>query len=289
MLRLSQDIFEVLETRYLSALISYKGNDRIETSPYPEQALREAIFNSLMHTDWAVGEPIRIRVFKDSLDISNRAVLQAEWSVDEHRSFQLNPLISEAFEKAGFVEKFGTGISKILSACKANGNNVPVFDVTSNGKEMTVTFSASKLYLAIEKYREKIDPKTGFVDYNKVVSMLHADEIEINVNKIDTNSIESEINDVESDTNNIESDTNDNLHAISSSNRYRSTLENCTRVFQLIKEKPTITYTQLASELLLSRSTVIRAIGILKDDGYIHAKGNTRAREWETLKEYPNE
>ena len=78
LMRLSQDIFEVLETSYLSALISYNGNDRIETYPYPELALREAIFNSLMHSDWSAGEPILIRVFNDVLDISNRAVLQPE-------------------------------------------------------------------------------------------------------------------------------------------------------------------------------------------------------------------
>ena len=50
-MRLSQDIFEVMDTRYLSALISYNGTDRIETYPYPELALREAIYNSLMHSD----------------------------------------------------------------------------------------------------------------------------------------------------------------------------------------------------------------------------------------------
>ena len=51
LMRLSQDIFEVMDTRYLSALISYNGTDRIETYPYPELALREAIYNSLMHSD----------------------------------------------------------------------------------------------------------------------------------------------------------------------------------------------------------------------------------------------
>lgn len=274
LMRLSQDIFEVLETRYLSALISYKGNDRIETPPYPEQALREAIFNSLMHTDWAVGEPIRIRVFKDSLDISNRAVLQVGWSVEEHKSFQLNPLISEAFEKAGFVEKFGTGISKILSACKTNGNKSPVFDVTSEGKEMTVTFSASKLYLALEKYREKIASEKDFVDYNKVVSMMHEDEIDTGVNQIDTSLSKT--------------DTGINLNMKPSSTRYQSTLENCKRVFQLIKNNPTITYSQLASELLLSRSTVSRTVSILKDNGYIQAIDKNRTGKWEILKEYPN-
>ncbi len=177
LMRLSQDIFEVMDTRYLSALISYNGTDRIETYPYPELALREAIYNSLMHSDWSVGEPILIRVFNTSLDISNRAVLPPEWSIDDHRSFQLNPLISETFEKAGFVEKFGTGISKIVSACKENGNKIPSFEVTSGGKEMTVEFSASKLYIAIEEYRDNLERKGSFIDYRNVVELMNSGKL----------------------------------------------------------------------------------------------------------------
>ena len=131
-----------------------------------------------MHSDWSVGEPILIRVFNYSLDISNRAVLQPGWSIAEHRSFQLNPLVSETFEKAGFVEKFGTGISNIISSCKENGNRTPSFEVTSDGKEMTVAFSASSLYVAIEKNRDKLERKGSFVDYRKVVELMNSGKLD---------------------------------------------------------------------------------------------------------------
>ena len=116
-------------------------------------------------------------MFNTSLDISNRAVLPPEWSIDDHRSFQLNPLISETFEKAGFVEKFGTGISKIVSACKENGNKIPSFEVTSGGKEMTVEFSASKLYIAIEEYRDNLERKGSFIDYRNVVELMNSGKL----------------------------------------------------------------------------------------------------------------
>ena len=307
LMRLSQDIFEILETRYLSALISYNGNDRIETYPYPELALREAIFNSLMHSDWSVGEPILIRVFNDSLDISNRAVLQPGWSITEHRSFQLNPLISETFEKAGFVEKFGTGISKIISSCKENGNRTPSFEVTSDGKEMTVAFSASSLYVAIEKYRDKLERKGSFVDYRKVVELINSGKLDDpNVTVIDP---DYDPNDPDSDPNLDPDSVPENVdipestiipskhvtvftvngkplsvhgkimvHGIPSRN-----------IYELVKANPKISYSQIAAILKLSRKTVSRNIASLREKGLIQFEGKPRNGEWKVLKEYPNE
>ena len=307
LMRLSQDIFEILETRYLSALISYNGNDRIETYPYPELALREAIFNSLMHSDWSVGEPILIRVFNDSLDISNRAVLQPGWSITEHRSFQLNPLISETFEKAGFVEKFGTGISKIISSCKENGNKTPSFEVTSDGKEMTVAFSASSLYVAIEKYRDKLERKGSFVDYRKVVELMNSGKLDDpNVTVIDP---DYDPNDPDRDPDLDPDSVPENVdipestiipskhvtvftvngkplsvhgkimvHGIPSRN-----------IYELVKANPKISYSQIAAILKLSRKTVSRNIANLREKGLIQFEGKPRNGEWKMLKEYPNE
>ena len=306
LMRLSQDIFGILETRYLSALISYNGNDRIETYPYPELALREAIFNSLMHCDWSVGEPILIRVFNDSLDISNRAVLQPGWSIAEHRSFQLNPLVSETFEKAGFVEKFGTGISKIISSCKENGNKTPLFEVTSDGKEMTVAFSASSLYAAIEKYRDKLGRKGSFVDYRKVAELMNSGKLDDpNVAVIDP---DYDPNDPDSDPNLDPDSVPHNVDTPESTvlpsknvnmyiNGKPTTIQfrlpfgrNPIRdIYELIKVNPKISYSQIASILKISRKTVSRNIASLREKGLIQFEGNPRNGEWKVLKEYPNE
>lgn len=62
-------------------------------------------------------------------------------------------LISNAFNKAGFVEKFGTGIPKILGACEEKGNPAPFFEIASDGMDFSVTFRPSKLYCALDSYR----------------------------------------------------------------------------------------------------------------------------------------
>ncbi len=125
-----------------------------------------------MHNDWSTGQSIFIKVYAHKLVISNRSIVDKGWTVEKHSSRHINPLISSVFSKAGFVEKFGTGISKILDACKNEGNPEPIFDTASDGFDFTVTFEVSELYLALEKYRESLDPKSGFVDYKKVIASI---------------------------------------------------------------------------------------------------------------------
>lgn len=67
--------------------------------------------------------------FDLKMEISNRSVLLADWTMKDHDSMHINPLISNAFRYASFVEKFGTGITKMLNACEADGNPEPEYIV----------------------------------------------------------------------------------------------------------------------------------------------------------------
>ncbi len=115
LMMLSRSILDILKVKYLYALISYDMPTRIETLAYPFDALREAVYNSLMHNDWSSGQSILIKVYDHSLSILNRAILDEDWTVEHHKSRHINPLISNAFNKAGLVEKFGTGITNLNS------------------------------------------------------------------------------------------------------------------------------------------------------------------------------
>ena len=58
-------VIDLLYTKYLTAEISYDNITRIEHYPFPKDAVREAVFNALIHQDFSVGVPVQIKVYKD--------------------------------------------------------------------------------------------------------------------------------------------------------------------------------------------------------------------------------
>ncbi len=49
--------------------------------------------------------------------------------MENHDSMHMNPLVSNVFRYARFVEKFGTEIPKMLNACRADGKPEPGYNV----------------------------------------------------------------------------------------------------------------------------------------------------------------
>lgn len=139
-------IVDLIYTKYLKAIISYDGITRVETYPYPKEAVREAILNAIAHKNYASLIPIQIKVFDDELIISNDCVFPEDWTVEnlfkKHRSRPYNPLIANAFYRSGLIESWGRGIQKITDSCKEAGNAEPEFDVQRD--EISISFKALK-------------------------------------------------------------------------------------------------------------------------------------------------
>ncbi len=129
-------VIDLLYTKYLTAEISYDNITRIEHYPFPKDAVREAVFNALVHQDFSVGVPVQISVYKDKLYISNDCVFPANWTADtlmqKHRSLPHNPDIANTFFRAGFIESWGRGIEKICNLCKEYGISAPEYTVHPN-------------------------------------------------------------------------------------------------------------------------------------------------------------
>ena len=144
---LCKAIIRSLNTNYKYNLISYDKTTRHETQPYPDVAVREGIYNALMHNDWSACQPITIKVFDLKMEISNRSVLPSGWTMENHDTMHINPLISNALKYAGFVEKFGTGIPKMLNACKAGRNPEPEYKVYE--KSISLVLKPSEKYMLL--------------------------------------------------------------------------------------------------------------------------------------------
>ncbi len=130
-------VIDLLYTKYLKAKITYDNLTRVETYPYPKLALREAIFNALVHNNYARGVPIQISVYANKLYIGNDVSALEQWTSEKllgkHRSVQTNPSIANVFFRCGFIEAWGRGIEKICRECDRTGNKYPTFDISDCG------------------------------------------------------------------------------------------------------------------------------------------------------------
>ena len=128
---------DLLLTKYMKALISYEGIHRVETYPFPEEAIREAVVNAVIHKDYGCGNPIQISVYDDQVYIWNQGQLPDDWTLekllDKHPSLPYNPDIANAFFRAGYIESWGRGMKKIIDECTNAGLPEPAFDYDANG------------------------------------------------------------------------------------------------------------------------------------------------------------
>lgn len=124
-------VIELIYLKYMKAIISYDNVTRIETYPLPKAAVREAVYNAIIHCNYAALVPIQIRIHEDAVYISNDCVFPVGWTVEtlmeRHRSQPYNPNIANGFFRAGYVETWGRGIEKICEACKEHGVRLPEY------------------------------------------------------------------------------------------------------------------------------------------------------------------
>jgi ATP-dependent DNA helicase RecG len=138
----ADQILDTIYRKYFKVIISCEGIMRVTDYPIPRPALREAIFNAIVHRDYTTGTPIQIKVFSDCVIVYNDGRLPESWTVDNllkrHRSRPYNPQIAYVFYRAGYIETWGRGIERITTACKEAGKREPLFEASPG--EISVTF-----------------------------------------------------------------------------------------------------------------------------------------------------
>ena len=166
---------DLLLTKYMSAYISYQGIHRVETYPYPEAALREAVLNAIAHKDYSSGSPIQIKVYREGgLFIWNDGEMPNNWTIETlsvtHGSKPRNPDISNTFFRAGMVESWGRGISKILEECTLAGVPKPYFDLEMGGVD--VRFSPKVIKEMSGETTQKSTVKMSGKMSGKIIEMI---------------------------------------------------------------------------------------------------------------------
>ena len=121
---------ELLRAKYLISEIRFEGIYRKEELEYPEEALREAIINALIHRDY-IGAHTQLKIYPDKLLLWNEGTLPNDIKIADlkksHPSRPRNELLADVFFKAGLIETWGRGTIKIANECKKAGLPEPEF------------------------------------------------------------------------------------------------------------------------------------------------------------------
>ncbi len=93
-------------------------------SDYPFLAIRELIFNAIMHRDYSISDMIRIYWFSDRIEIKSPGGLKFPASKENFpkRTVYRNTVISNAMKNLGKVERFGSGVAIAKNELKENKN-----------------------------------------------------------------------------------------------------------------------------------------------------------------------
>lgn len=105
---------------------------RSERWSLPPVAVREAVINAVAHADYAQrGAPIRVALFDDRLEVENPGLLPFGLTVADLPlgvSKLRNRVIGRVFHELGLVEQWGSGVQRMVAACRDAGLAMPVFE-----------------------------------------------------------------------------------------------------------------------------------------------------------------
>lgn len=141
-----------------------QGAERKNIEKIPRAAFREAIANALIHRVWDVESQIRVLMFDDRIEIISPGGLPSGITEEEYLSGKISVLrnrnLANVFYRLGFVEIFGTGITRIKQLYE-DGLRKPDFEVSENTIKMMLPVFEENLNLTDdEKTVYKILSKT---------------------------------------------------------------------------------------------------------------------------------
>ena len=151
---------DLVYTKYMKALITYEGIQRVEQFMFHKDAFREILLNAIVHKDYSSCNPIQISVYEDKIYIWNDGEMPEELdSTDKlflkHASKPYNPKLANVFFKSGMIEAWGRGFEKIKEACALYEGPLPEYEISASG--IMVLCKACDRYLALLDGKEKVD------------------------------------------------------------------------------------------------------------------------------------
>ena len=163
-------IFRQLDDTYSYLLLcnrtmsTFQGLNRIEKKDYPEEALREALLNAMVHRDYSFSGSIIININDSEIEFISIGGLLPGLSVEDIRSGISQPRnrkLAEIFHRLKFIESYCTGIRRIYKLYE-NNSVKPHIEVTPNAFKLILPNTNYKnIIKVVEHIKEEKKLKTS--------------------------------------------------------------------------------------------------------------------------------
>ncbi len=131
---------------------------------YPIEAIREIVVNMIVHRNYHLSSDSIVKIFNDKIEFYNPGRLPDTITVEDllsnhYRSTPRNKLLADFFKDLGLIEKYGSGIHRIINYFKEEQLPAPEFQNIADGFMVTV-YSGSFIELG-DKLGDRLGDKLG--------------------------------------------------------------------------------------------------------------------------------
>lgn len=138
------------------------GMQRIVVPRIPDQTIRESIANALTHRDYAELGPVRVLLSEDELRVSSPGGFPPGITLGNllEDSRPRSVVLTDAFKRAGFVDRAGRGVAEMYVALLRAGRGGPDYTAT-NEKTVVVNIPTSGADLDLVRFVLSHEEETG--------------------------------------------------------------------------------------------------------------------------------
>lgn len=148
----------------------FVGLDRIDTRDYPEEAVREAWMNCLVHRDYSFSGSTIVNIYDDRMEFVTLGGLVPGLELNSiflGVSQSRNPNLAALFYRMRLIESYGTGIGKIKRGYQGKGKT-PIFETATGAFRVTLPNCNEGDYASEGTQPQRIE-RTSAAAQNKLV------------------------------------------------------------------------------------------------------------------------
>lgn len=127
---------------HLNLSSEFEKFQRKDILEIPTLALREGIINAIVHRDYSnQGRDIKIGIYDDVVEIVSPGGLPSTLTIEQiysGRSEIRNRVLARIFKEFNFIERWGSGINRMINLCKNANLKAP--EIRETGDSVILTF-----------------------------------------------------------------------------------------------------------------------------------------------------